>query len=531
MALFERVLQPYVRRKEPGVVTRLLLMLVLVGLGIFYGLMASLLPPDLLFVPMVPIFLLAGVCLWMLPDIGIVRVQPMQKAMLWYVLLFAAWPNYVALDLPGLPWITPQRIAVGMLALYFLTGVAMSEDFRTNVMESLRQDKLLYRLFWLFWALTSFSLLFSNSMVFSINRYVNNQIFWTMLALAAAYFARFRGFADQVLRFSLIGLIVALVLSVYELRIEKVFWVENLPFFLKVDPVLLAKAMAAQARAGTDIYRVRGTMLVALYFAEYLTMLFPFLLFGIARASTLLHKLLLSAAVVAAMVVMWGTNARSAMVGMLLTLVIYFFFSVWRWRQRNPGSIVAMAGVMAFPAAVSVLAMLVVFWNRLHVMVLGGGQHQASSDARGAQWDMGIPKVLQLPLGHGPGRAADVLGYTNLGGEATIDTYYLSILLEYGVLALPVFILCFALPLWLTFRNYRHSPDPETDLIMPLALALFNFVVIKGVLSSEGNMPLAFIMLGLFVGLLGRIRDASGGERVLDVHGYDANSLPVPAKA
>jgi O-Antigen ligase len=499
------VLQPYVRRSDPGPITRFMVGSGLIVVAAFYGLLCSILPMQLIIMPAVPLMLLAALCLWMLPDIGEIDTRRAGAWLMWFLSLFALWPNYVAFDFPGLPWITPVRVALAVVVISTVLGLSMSAWWRRQIWQRVAAAPVLARLFVAYWACTTVSLVFSSTPSFSINKYINNQIFWSMLFFLSVWFGSRAGYITKVTRFMVGVTFVTALVGIYEARSQSVFWLYYLPPFLQVDPEILERIASAQARAGTDVYRVRGTMAVSLYFAEYLAMLFPLVWFFVAEAKGM-RKLAMILGAMATMVVMYETNARSAMVGILLTAVIYPFFIVWRARQRNPTSVTSSAGVFSYPAAMLIVTLLVIFWRRAHVMILGGGQHQASSDARGAQWASGWPKVFSHPLGHGVARSGEVLGYTNLDGELTIDTYYLSILLDYGLIALPIFIALFGMPMWYGYKVYMKSESSEEDLAIPLAIGLFNFVVIKSVLSSEGNIPLAFTFLGFLIALMWRQR-------------------------
>lgn len=500
-----RVLQPYVRRKEPGPIKRFLWGVSLVFLGAFYGLMCSVLPAQLLAIPLVPILILAALCLWMLPDIGAIgeaSTRRMMSMMLLFMALYGVWPYYVAFDLPGLPWITPTRIAVAIMAVTFIFGISSSAHFRAQIWEVMGQDIWIRRLFWAFWALTTLSLVFSGQPAFSINKYFNNQVFWTMMFAAACYLSRFPGFVEKMVKLLIITMCVAMFVGLYEARVQRVFWLPYLPSFLRADPEVLERVAAAQNRAGTDVYRVRGTFSVSLYFAQYLAMVFPFVLHYFVKAKDGLKRMALGLLMMGMIVVMYVTNARSAMVGLVIAIVVYPFFVVYRKRRRDPGALGANTGFFAYPAGVGVVVLIILFWRRARVAVLGGGQHQASSDARGAQWDMGMPKVYTHPFGHGVGRSGDVLGYTNPAGDVTIDTHYLSVLLDYGLLALPIYIAMFALPMWIAFKHYNVTTTREGELVAPLALAILNFIIIQSVLSSELQVPMALIFLGCILGLM-----------------------------
>ncbi len=517
------ILDPYVRRRSPGLFRRIVAMFGLVSLAAFYGLMVSVLPPQLLAIPGLPIVILVALVLWMLPDVGGVQDARMHKLMVWYLALNALWPSYVAVNVPGLPWITPTRITVFILLGVVVFNLATSAELRSRAMTVLGGAPVFKRLFWTFWAITTFSIVFSNSPFFSLNKYINNQIFWTMMFVFSAFLATRPGFVSQVGRtLTWTAAIVALI-GIYEFKRKGVIWLDHLPPFLKVDPDFLDNVARAASRPGTDVYRVKGTTANSLFLAEYLAMVLPlFLHFGL-RAKGMLNKALLAAGFLGVAVTMYLTNARSGIIGVMLTLVVYMFFAGWRERKQNPTSILATTIVFAYPVAIAVLAGLVLFWQRLHVLLLGGRLQASSTEARAEQWHDGLPLVFTHPFGHGVGRAAETLNYTNAAGVLTIDSYYLSLLLDYGFLGLMVFSAMFLLPGWIGFRAFSEARGEDAEMVGPLAVGLLNFAVIKAVSSAEVNMPLAFIMLGCIVGLLWTVRQEQAAARSV------AQPGPMPA--
>jgi hypothetical protein len=494
-------LKPYERRREPGPIRKFVAFSGLLFLAAFYGLMCSILPMQLLFVPLVPVLLMFGAILWLLPDTGGIQYDLMARLMVFYAGLNVLWPFYVAIDAPGLPWITPARIAVGLLAAVVLLNLATSSEFRSSINDTLKAAPDTRKLFWFYWGVTVFALFFSVSPMSTLTKFINNQIYWIMMFSIAALLAARAGFVMRVSRVLAWSIVIVSMLGLYEAAIQQVFWMSRLPSFLKVDPILLATYGEAQNRAGTDVYRVRGTMGVSLYYAEYLALVFPLVLHFACRQKTFLMTTLVSLGVVAVAINMYLTNARSAIIGLLIAVVGYAFFTAYRARKRHPNSIVAAAGFFSFPAAVGVLIVLMLSWTRLRTMTLGGGQHQPSSEARRVQWEMGLPKVLERPFGHGPSQSGEVLGYFNLAGEMTIDTYYLSLLLDYGPLGLVAFILLLSSVVWLGFKLFRDADTPEQELSGPLALGVLNILIVKSVSSVELNLPVAFMMSGCIVGL------------------------------
>jgi O-antigen ligase len=145
--------------------------------------------------------------------------------------------------------------------------------------------------------------------------------------------------------------------------------------------------------------------------------------------------------------------------------------------------------------------------GRLHNLVWGDGSQDSSNQARIDQWILGVPKLLHHPYGYGIGMSADVLGYKSFG-TLTIDSYYLAILLEEGIVG---FILYYGMILatiyYCTSTLWkRRSLVGETGLLAPIAIALSAFFVEKSVFSEQDNHPLVFMMMGMAAALAYRTR-------------------------
>lgn len=506
------VIKPYLERHSLPLVWRVVLSIGLVMLATLYGLFTAVMPLSLLMIPAVPILALLGICLWLMPDIGGYYSETYEKLLTWSLVLHILWPGYVALNFPGLPWIGPMRVIVAMLVFTFLMNFATSAEMRRTAKESTMGEPFVGRMFWIYWGLTTVTLVLSNDIMSSVTKYANNQIFWTLMFVQATMLARRPGFLSRAMMLGFVAVLPTCIAAIFEYRMEKVIWIEFLPTWLWGDEVMVAELLNSSARAGTDGYRVRGTMLVPLYYSEYLAMMFPIGLFLLWKAEGGLRKLAMLLALALIAVAMFLTGSRTAMAGLLVASVAFVFFIAVQVRARQQASIMSMAVLVAYPVLVVFLGVLLLTWNRLRVMVLGGGQHQASDLAREVQWTNGLEILARNPFGHGASRNGDILGYANPAGELTIDTYYLSVMLDYGVLALPIFIAMFSVPIWLAWTASRRVwKDEEIEWIVPLGISLLNFIIIKSVLSTETNLPVAFAMLGFSVSLAARMRAEQAG--------------------
>lgn len=493
----------------------------LIALAAVYGLLCSVLPFQLLIVPAVPILLGIGMILWMLPDVGGVREEWIGTALLTYVACNVLWPAYMALNLPGVPWITPTRLALFALLAVAVPNYATSAELRTKISEAVWTQPLIAKAFWLFWATTLFALVISVDRVSSLNKFANNQIYWTMMFCLACWLATREGYADRFGKIMAWTIIPVALLAINEYRVSAVIWVPYLPTWLQGDPEMIAKVGSFSGRAYTGQYRARGTFGGSLYFAEYLALAFPFVLHSMSRSKKLYQWALMIMASLAMAATMNFTGSRSAALAMLLSPIMFAFLAAWRTRIWQGRSLKASAVLYGYPAFTAILAMLVIFWPRLHVMIIGGAQHQGSSDARKVQWAMGWPKIFSHPFGHGAATSGGVLGFYNGGSDsATVDSYFLTLLLDYGFLGWASFVAFLVLAMWFAWHAYNRADREDMLVLAPLIMALFNFTIIKTVSSTEGSMPIVFIMVGCIVGILAQqkradeARHAGAGSRL-----------------
>jgi hypothetical protein len=116
--------------------------------------------------------------------------------------------------------------------------------------------------------------------------------------------------------------------------------------------------------------------------------------------------------------------------------------------------------------------------------------------------------ILKHPWGYGSGNGAVALGVTNPAGDISIDTYYMSIGLDYGVLGFLFYYGAVIAAGYYAGRQALLSAGTKRDIAFlgPLAISLASFLLIKSVFSQEDNNPLAFMMMGAVVALCSRLK-------------------------
>ena len=156
---------------------------------------------------------------------------------------------------------------------------------------------------------------------------------------------------------------------------------------------------------------------------------------------------------------------------------------------------------------------LVMAWQRLRTTIFGTGAAQSSTDARYMQRDKALPIIFKNPLGYGAAQGAEALDYRNAGGVQTVDSYFLTLALDYGILGfISYFGFCISGAIR-GLKTYFRSDDDELMLSGPLAIAVLNSVVIKLVLSQEQMQPLLFLFMGALMAAAFRYKMAVEAAR------------------
>lgn len=474
----------------------------------FYGAAFSLLAPYVLVPFAVPIIVLLFMVVWSLPELQSVPTGAMTVMFFAYLVVLVLWPNYLAVALPGLPWITLARLTSFPMAVLFLICLSGSQDFREKIAFAISGTPLVWKLLLIFVFIQTYSILLSKSVSTSVDKYVEYQVTWTTVFFASSYlFLRPKVIEKTALLLWAMGVVVGAI-GLWEFRLKHVVWADHIPSFLKINDPYIARFLAGIFRDGSGQYRIQSTFSTSLGFGEYIALILPFVLHFAVTTRRLATRIAAasSALFLIGMAILSGT--RLAAVGCLLTLLLYLLLIAMRRWQTRPDSLLGPAVALGYPAIFAAGVASTFFVGRVRHLVFGDGSQQGSTDDRIAQYKLGFPMVVHNPIGHGVGMGGDTLGYAPFG-TMSIDTYYMCIALEYGVLGFFVYYSMFVIAIYQAGKQALFKSvgeDGEVAFLAPLAMALMNFIVIKSVFSQQDNHPLVFMMLGMIAALLARTR-------------------------
>ena len=115
-------------------------------LGIFYGFWGTVLPAAFIVLMVVPILILFGLLLWVMPDTRAAASRPSWLLFMAFTAVTFLWPNYLGLSLPSAPVLSLRRVVGLALMLVFLVHMASSHEARAQVKEQLSGFPLLWKL-------------------------------------------------------------------------------------------------------------------------------------------------------------------------------------------------------------------------------------------------------------------------------------------------------------------------------------------------------------------------------------------------
>lgn len=497
----ERILPPYTRRVD-DLQHRLVQLLggsAVILLAVVIGFFIALFGLYGWFLYAVPLLLMALMALWMAPDVDTDADRLMQRLYFFFVGVLLIWPQYIALNLPGLPWISFQRISMFLLAAVTLYAFATSLRLRNEFGDILRANVWLTRfiLMWILWQ----TLMLGVGKFQSTTSWVNGLMLRYLFLFVTAWLVTHSGRPQQLVRMVLIGAAVTAAVVIPENNLQRPIWADRIPAFLAIDPLILESLNTSVVRAGE--YRVRSIFTNSLVYAEYLGMLFPFCLLAISRAKST-WRLALSVALLFLLITAGLlTQSRTAMVGMFATIPAFLGIWVWRRYRQTKGQrdLIAPAMLSLYPAAALTLVVGVLTVNRIRAMVLGGSTHANSDNARSEQWAMAIPQIIKNPIGHGMGSVERVVPFRLLNGKFTIDSYPINLLAEYGIPGFLLFAGTLMVAAGMGIRIYLNAANEDELVAGAAGIGLISYMLSRLVLSMDGSTNLAFGYVGIILGL------------------------------
>ncbi len=480
---------------------RLTLLVFLVFAAAFYGIAAAILPPSLLGMMAAPLGLVALAVIWALPEARRAPTEALTRLFSIFLGALLLWPNYIAVSVAGLPWISVRRVVAAAIFLLLLICLSISRQYRAETKEILKASRPASTLFLAFLVAQVLASILSVSPFSDLPRLLASTYTVTPMFFVALWvLGTGKRSIDWWMNWLLVYVSVLMVIGVFEYRAQHVLWAYSIPSWLHVDDDILKQVLTPNFR---DTYRVVTTFTVSLVWGELVALMMPLALHRIVNAKGvggLAAWILFDLALWVSAVL---SGARLAVVGGITAHVVYLLlWALRRWRTDR-GGLIGLSATMIYPAFMVVFIGAIAFVPAVHNRVLGGGATQLSNQGRQEQWALGIPAIAKRPLlGYGPGEGAGAVGWRTQGGFLSIDSGYLSTAADYGVIGFFTFFGgVVALVLMLSYQGIfsRVSGYPPE---LAFAAVYVTFLTSRSVLSQGDNESLYWMLFGIGVALV-----------------------------
>lgn len=481
--------------------------------GLIYGGISAIFPVFFYVYALIPLLVLVLVVIWALPEAGRYPAGALEKMFFAALLIMFLWPNYMAIALPGLPWITMNRLISFPLVILFLISLSISVQLRTELGNVLKANKWLTIAFVTFVVTQTYTVAFAQEMGAAVNRYIDAQTQWTAMFFLACWVFTRDGRGEKYFKYLMLCAVLIMISGLFEWRLNHVWWRDYIPSFLKVPDDSVQRSLQGQTRAGVNIYRVQGTFSTSLNLAEFLAFTYCIAYYWLFNTRRWLLRIAMVFYLIVAFGVIILTDSRTGPVCVFTSLFAYvFFWTLRRWTQSRR-DVVAPFIITIFPFFLTVFLVLSFTWNRLKVMTWGGGQHQSSTDVRLEQWHNFWPAIGHWPLGYGIAQGAYKAGTINAEGTFTLDSYYIMSFLDYGVIGGFAYYAAFIIGIVTAFRYGVRGRGKDANLLLSLGALLVAFLVSKLVLIQDDSHGAVFMALGMVAALAWRENRAALADK------------------
>lgn len=477
-------------------VAKLSLLLIGAFLAVFTGLFVAVGGTLALKFVSVPIAFFTVVILWLLPDVKKASEPPFEKLLVALMATRILWPSYVAVVLPGLPWLTPPRLLLGAVLVLMLVHFSQNAESRRRVMQVLGHDPATFRLFSLFIGIAFFLVPFQgdplDTLDFTAQRLVLNL---APMVVAAWLFVNAERITPVVRTMNIV-LVITMLITLVENAMSMPPWAMNIPSFMKIDPMMLDVILSPQARIGDSRYRIRSTFPVVGYYSQYVGLIMPMLIYSMLKWRG--PKLVLVLLVVPLLLqTAWFINARTAFIALFMTLFGFGGLIMAR-NIIYPKTKDALKTGMLIAFVLALLAIVagaLAGSHRLQMYTFGGVQHAGSNDTRDQQWANTWVQLRSNPIGVGMGNSPTYVGTTNSKVPFPIvDSLWINQLVDVGIVGFFAFYLCLLRLTWVGIITFLRAGSEAEEWSGALAMSTLIFITTSYVISHYDNLHLVFIV-------------------------------------
>jgi hypothetical protein len=411
------------------------------------------------------------------------------------VALSIVWPRYGFFALGGLPQVTPFTLMAILSWLLLPCLLVLDPVMRNRFGFAIWSNSLVLSLVgaWIVWRfLTSALGEDPGSSLFETAREV---VYLTPILFMTILISTMPSGKLWISRTMVVSALLVLLLAALESALKRSV-VDILGLRFAIDAQSAVNVTEVTLRAG--LVRIKSVFSHPIVFGQFLAFIFPIAVWSLFKERSGLMRLL-SLTVVA--LIPWAvviTGSRAAIVGLAVAVFTFvLIYAVHRLRQNLHTGVLVILGVLL----ISTITFAAVSGQILDLISGRNSVESTSTIYREAMISKGLDEISYSPIfGFGDGRAAYHAGFVGRNNILTIDSLYLSTLLNNGWVGLAIFVSVWifyarsALLSVLTNKKFQI----EAAMIAGVISLFFTFSIV----TISDNITLLFIAIALCGGAI-----------------------------
>ena len=358
------------------------------------------------------------------------------------------WPAYLVIQFSTGPGFNPQRVMLPICLLAWLIHVVSSRGYRRRVRSIWTEYRIL---------ILSMVALFAIGIVSGVlSPFNKSQAIWgafnQVMFLAVPMLLVVTYFDSRQSISRLVGVMLGItIISQIVGAIE--YANQEVVFNRLVSPGSEHAEKILEGKTRLEKHRVTSVFDNPLSYAQFLVFMLPVFMHMMSNARNIVYRLLAGTQLVVLPVCVWTTGSRTAMVLMIFSYLAGALY--WVFRKRLDNRLKVTTAFIVTAVSVALFALTATLFDSDSVL-RGSQSIESSTNARLFQLAVGIPAISVSPfIGVGIHQATNFMQ-----GLTSIDNYYLTVVLEKGVIGL---ILLLAVQ-WLILKGLIRESRISNDL-------------------------------------------------------------------
>ena len=443
--------------------------------------------------------------LFLLPPLGVLwakapeaRAAPRDLAFTLILIasvLLAVWPVYIFVKLGPMPILTPPRLVLYAVSAMWLYDMAVSRYRRAQFSLAVRRNRaVVWSVFALF-GLGLLSLPLAEGKALAVPEFFRQTMIWLLPFCAVLTYCRRARDFERLVKAFVLGAVIVAGIAIVEAASQQLMAIVLSPL-IQGDAVWLQNVQEQKIRDG--FFRAQASHTHPLSLGEHLAFVAPFALAFAARAGEPRPRWLWAGAFLLILLGAVATNSRGAALGMAIALG--FMAAIFIIRFLGQARAARFRPLVGLGAALLLLSSpLVAVGTYAMISGKGGVSASNSTQSRLDQMEQAWPKIVKRPvLGYGAGRSSRILGFW--GQTLTIDNYYLTLALDFGVPGPLAFLAMLAAFGVAGLKRAMTAAPSMTAIYLACAASAASIAISRTITSQTGNLAMIFILIAAFAG-------------------------------